>query len=253
MVDPAAKLADDVSVGAFAFVGPQVRLARGVVVRPHAHICGRTSIGAGSRVFPFAVVGDEPQDKDFPRNVDTELVIGERNEIREHCSIHRGTPAGGGATRIGNDNLFMNGSHVGHDAQIGSQVIVASNAALGGHCELQDYAVIGGLCGVHQFARIGESAIVGGLSGVSQDAPPFSMVVGERARITGINKVGLRNRGFSLTVRREIKRAYQLVFHSELRLTVAIARIREEGLASAEVARLLDFLSSSKRGVSRFR
>lgn len=252
MVDPAAKLADDVEVGAYAVVGPQVELGPGVEVRPHAHIRGRTTIGAHTRIFPFAVVGEEPQDKDFPKNGATELRIGERNVIREHSSIHLGTPEGGGCTLIGDDNLFMNGSHVGHDAQIASQIIVASNVALGGHCEIQDFAVIGGLCGVHQFARIGESAIVAGLSGVARDAPPFSMVAGERTTLRGINKVGLRRRGFSPAVCREIKRAYHIIFYSELRLEVALKRVREEGLACEEVGRLLNFLATpSPRGFSR--
>ena len=249
-VDPSAKLADDVVVGAFAVVGPEVQLDEGVELRPHALVTGRTRIGPRTRIFPFAVVGEEPQDKSFSGE-STQLIIGADNVIREHCAIHVGTAKGGGATRIGEDNLIMNGVHVGHDAQIASHCIVASHVAIGGHVELQDYAIIGGLSGVHQFARIGESAMVAALAGVTKDAPPYAIVAGERATTRGVNVIGLRRRGFSAEVRQEIKRAYQVLFHSKLRMELAIARVREEGLDSPEVGRLLDFLQSSERGVSR--
>lgn len=251
VVDPGAKLAEDVEIGAFVVVGPDVVLQAGVELRPHSHVRGHTALGERTRVFPFAVVGEEPQDRGFDPETQTELKVGADNVIREHVSIHVGTPGGRASTLIGNNNLFMNGSHVGHDSTIGDQVIIASNVALGGHCEIQDHAVIGGLCGVHQFTRVGESVMVAGLAGVAQDAPPFSLVAGERTTIRGINAVGIRRRGFSLEVRREIKRAYHIVFHSKLRLEVALDRIREEGLASEEVARLVRFLETSERGFSR--
>ncbi|MGI9431836.1 MAG: acyl-ACP--UDP-N-acetylglucosamine O-acyltransferase [Myxococcota bacterium] len=251
VVDPAAKVADDVKIGAYAVVGPHVELQAGVELRPHCHVRGHTRVGERTRIFPFSVVGEEPQDKGFDPETETELRIGSDNVIREHVSIHLGTPEGNGCTTIGDDNLFMNGSHVGHDSEIGDHVIVASNVALGGHCEVQDFAVIGGLCGVHQFARVGESVMVAGLAGVAQDAPPFSLVAGERTTIRGINAVGIRRRGFSPAVRREIKRAYHIVFHSKLRLEVALDQIKEEGLASDEVARLVHFLETSERGFSR--
>ena len=251
LVDPSAKIADDVQIGAYAVVGPHVVLQEGVELRPHCHVRGHTAVGERTRIFPFAVVGEEPQDKGFDPETETGLRIGKDNVIREHVSIHLGTPGGRGWTAIGDDNLFMNGSHVGHDSLIGDHVIVATNVALGGHCEIQDYSVIGGLCGVHQFTRVGESVMVAGLSGVAQDAPPFSLVAGERTTIRGINAVGLRRRGFAPEVRREIKRAYHIVFHSKLRLEVALERIREEGLASNEVARLVRFLETSARGFSR--
>lgn len=251
VVDPSAKLAEGVLIGAYAVVGSHVELHEGVELRPHAHVRGHTTVGARTRIFPFTVVGEEPQDKGFDPAMETELHVGEDNVIREHVSIHLGTPGGGGATRIGNDNLFMNGSHVGHDAKIGDHVIVASNSALGGHCEIQDYAVIGALTGVHQFTRVGESVMVAGLAGVAQDAPPFSLVAGERTTIRGLNAVGIRRRGFSPEVRKELKRAYHIFFHSKLRLEVAFERVREEGLASAEVGRLVHFLETSERGFSR--
>jgi UDP-N-acetylglucosamine acyltransferase len=250
IVDPGAKLADDVTVGAYAVIGPQVELGPGVEVRSHAYITGWTTVGARSRIFPFVVLGEEPQDKGFAGE-STKLEIGCDTVIREHTSIHVGTPKGGGCTRVGDDNLIMNGVHIGHDAQIGSHCIIASHVAIAGHAEMHDYAVIGGLSGVHQFARIGESAMVAGLSGVAQDVPPFSLVAGERTSIRGINVVGLRRRGFPPEVRRQIKRAYQLLFHSKLRLEVAVERVRAEGLSSAEVGRLLAFVEGSSRGVGR--
>lgn len=250
VVDPGAKLADDVVVGPYAIVGPEVELAPRVELRPHAHVCGRTRIGEGTRIFSFAVVGEDPQDKDFSGET-TELVIGCENVIREHASIHVGTAKGGGATRLGDDNLIMSGVHIGHDCQIGSHCIIASQSAIAGHVEVGDYAVIGGLCGVHQFARIGESVMVGGLTGVTKDAPPFSIVAGERATTRGVNVIGLRRRGFSSEVRSQIKRAFHILFTSKLRFEVGLAQVRDEGLECDEVQRLLAFVETSERGVSR--
>ena len=250
VVDPRAKLAEDVRVGAFVVVGPEVELASGVEVRPHAHVWGRTSVGERTRIFPFAVLGEEPQDKSFSGE-ETALVIGRDNVLREHVTIHVGTHRGGGCTRIGDDNLIMNGVHVGHDTQIGSHCIIASQCAIAGHVAIGDFAVVGGLSGVHQFARIGESAMVAALSGVTKDAPPFALVAGGRATTRGLNSVGLRRRDFSAESQRQIKRAFQLLFGSKLRLEEALARILGEGLDAPEVSRLVRFVESSERGVSR--
>lgn len=231
-------------------IGPGVVLEAGVEVRPHALINGQTRIGPRTRIFPFAVLGEEPQDKTFSGEA-TQLIVGADNIVREHVTIHVGTAKGGGCTRIGDDNFIMNGVHIAHDVQLGSHVIVASQAAIAGHAEIQDYAVIGGLSGVHQHARVGESAMVGALTGITLDAPPFALVSGERGPLRGVNVIGLRRRGFSREVRREIKRAYQLLFWSRLRLEDAIAAVRSEGFVSPEVKRLVAFIESSERGVSR--
>lgn len=231
-------------------IGPEVVLGEGVEVRPHALVTGQTRVGARTRIFPFAVLGEEPQDKSFSDEA-TELVIGADNVLREHVTIHVGTASGGGCTRIGDDNFIMNGVHIAHDVVVGSHVIVASQVAIAGHAEVQDYAVIGGLSGVHQHARVGESAMVGALSGVTLDAPPFALVSGDRATLRGVNAVGLRRRGFGAEIRQEIKRAYHLLFGSKLRREEALAKARAAGFASAEVERLLAFVEASPRGVSR--
>jgi UDP-N-acetylglucosamine acyltransferase len=250
VVDRRAKLADDAVIGPYCTVGPEVELGPGVVLKSHVHVTGQTTLGARTRVFPFVVLGEEPQDKPYAGE-ETALAIGADNVIREHASIHVGTPRGGGCTRIGDDNLIMNGVHIGHDAQIGSNITVASHVAIAGHACIGDYAVIGGLSGIHQFARVGESAMVGALSGVTLDAPPFSLVSGERAKLRGLNVVGLRRRGIAAQIREELKRAYHILFHSKLRLAPALERARAERFASDEVRRLLAFFDSSERGVSR--
>jgi UDP-N-acetylglucosamine acyltransferase len=250
VVDRRAKLAEDVVVGPFCTVGPEVELGPGVELRSNVHVVGRTTVGPRTRVFPFVVLGEEPQDKAFTGEA-TALVIGADNVIREHSSIHVGTPRGGGCTRIGDDNLIMNGAHIGHDAQIGSHVIVASHVAIAGHVVVENFATIGGLSGVHQYARIGESAMVAALSGVTLDAPPFALVAGERATLRGLNVVGLKRRGVAAEVRDELKRAFHVLFFSKLRLEPALDRVRAANFKSDEVARLVAFFEMSERGVSR--
>jgi len=250
VVESGAKLAESVRVGAQAYVGPAVELAAGVEIRGHAHITGRTTIGECSRIFPFAVLGEEPQDQSFAGE-SSELVLGRENQIREHAVVHAGTSSGGGCTRLGDQNLVMNGVHIGHDSQVGSDVIIASLCAVAGHVRIEDHARIGGLSGIHQFARIGESSMVAAMSGVSQDVPPFALVSGNRAALSGLNVIGMRRRGFERDARRAIKHAYHLVFNSKLRLEDALERARAECGDSAEVARLLAFLESSERGFVR--
>jgi UDP-N-acetylglucosamine acyltransferase len=250
VVEPGAKLAEDVEIGAHGYVGAEVELAAGVVLRPHVCVTGRTTIGERTRIFPFAVLGEEPQDKSFSGE-STRLAVGRDTTIREHAVIHVGTQKGGGCTRIGDDTLIMNGVHVGHDGQIGSHVIIASLCALAGHVRIEDHAVVGGLTGIHQFVRVGESAMVAATSAVSQDVPPFALVSGDRARLSGLNAVGLRRRGFSPETRRQIHRAYHLIFHSKLRFAAAAERVRTEIQGCAEVDRLLRFLESSERGFVR--
>lgn len=250
VVDPRAKLAEGVEVGPFSYVGPDVELGENVVLQSHAVVTGHTHLGAGSRIFPFASVGGEPQDKKFAGEP-TRLAIGRDNVIRENATIHVGTPAGGGCTRLGDDNLIMNGAHIAHDCQIGSHTIIASFCGIAGHVEVQDHAVLGAFTGVHQFARVGESVMTAANSMLSLDAPPFAMVAGDRARLVGINLVGLRRRGLDRAAVQRLKRAYHLIFHAKLRLEPALAAVREELGEEGEVGRLLRFLEASERGFVR--
>ncbi len=250
VVDPGAELAASVEVGPLAVIGPHVELAEDVVVGPHAAILGRTRIGAGSRIHPFACLGGPPQDLEAAGD-ETRLEVGERNLIREHVTIHVGTRAGGGCTRIGDDNFIMNAAHIAHDCRIGSRCTIASFSGLAGHVEVGDHAVLGAYTGVHQFGRIGEAVMTASNTKLSLDAPPFSLVAGDRARWMGINHVGLKRRGLSRERQQQIKRAFHLLFQSQLRLEDALESVREELKGAQDVERLLGFLETSERGFCR--
>jgi UDP-N-acetylglucosamine acyltransferase len=250
VIDPCAKIADDVEVGPYVVIGDGVELASGVVVGSHAHIEGSTVVGAGTRIFPFAVIGTEPQVRGYSGRTSA-LIIGRNNVIREYAAIHVGTGDGGGCTRIGDDNLIMNNVHIAHDCQVGSHCIIATFTALAGHVVVEDYAVFGAMTGVHQHTRIGESAFTGANSMVSMDAAPFSRVAGDRARFIGLNSVGLDRRGFAPEVVATLRHAFHLLFQSKLRFEIAAARVERECGDSPEATRLLDFLRRSERGFIR--
>jgi len=250
VVDPAAELAAGVEVGPFAVIGPEARLGEGVRIDAHACVLGRTTIGARTRVYSHACLGGEPQDR-FPDGEPQALEIGCDNRIREFVTIHVGTERGGGRTRLGDDNLVMNNAHIAHDCQVGDHCIITGPGGLAGHVVIEDHAVLGAFTGVHQFCRVGESTMCAGNAKLRKDAPPFSMVAGDGARVVGINIVGLRRRGFAEETIREIKHAFHLLFNSRLRLQDGLKRVREEIPASPEVNRLLTFLEESQRGVCR--
>jgi UDP-N-acetylglucosamine acyltransferase len=250
VVEPGAVLADDVVVGPYAVIGPEVELGEAVVVDAHASVFGRTRVGSRTRVFPYACIGGEPQDRAF-EGESTSLEIGSDNVIREHATIHVGTPQGGACTRIGDDNLIMNAAHVAHDCRIGSHCIIASFCGLAGHVTVGDHAVLGAYTGVHQFSRVGESVMAASNAKLSQDAPPFAMVAGDRARLVGVNSMGLRRRNFSKESVRAVKHAFHILFHSRLRLEAALLRVHDELGGSPEVRRLVCFLESSERGFCR--
>ncbi|MCC6642668.1 MAG: acyl-ACP--UDP-N-acetylglucosamine O-acyltransferase [Deltaproteobacteria bacterium] len=250
LVDPRARLGEGVRVGPWSIVGPDVTLGDGVEIGPHVVVTGKTTIGPRTRLFPFAAVGGEPQDKSSAGEA-TELLIGADNVIREHVTIHAGTPRGGGATHVGDDNLIMNGSHIGHDCRVGSHCILAAFTGLAGHVVVEDHVVLGGYTGVHQFARIGESVMAAANAKVSKDCVPFSLIAGDRARLVGVNVVGLRRRGFDPETVRAIRQAFHVLFHSKLRFETALARVREEATGSPEVQRLVAFLEKSERGFTR--
>ena len=249
VVDPGAKLADDVELGPYSVVGDGVELASGVKVSSHVILVGRTTVGARTRIFPFSVIGEEPQVQGVEG--ETSLHIGRDNIIREYASIHAGSPIGEGCTRIGDGNFILNNVHIAHDCQIGSGCIIASFSAMAGHVVVEDYAVLGAMVGIHQFCRIGESSFTGASTKLSKDVAPFSKVMGERAHFAGVNSVGMKRRGFPPEKIAELKHAYHLLFQSKLRLAPAMQRVERECGGSPEVRRLLDFLTSSKRGVTR--
>ncbi len=243
-----AELASDVEVGPYAVIGPHVRIGPGSWLGPHAVVEGRTTLGARTRVFQFASVGAPPQDLKY-RGEPSTLELGDDNTIREYVTLQPGTTEGGLVTRIGSGCLFMASAHVGHDCRVGDHVILANGAALGGHVVVEDYAIVGALAGVHQFVRIGESALCAAGAMVSLDVPPFCIAAGDRARLYGLNTVGLRRRGISRESRAALKHAYRLLFQGEQSWRRRIDAVRGELGGVPEVARLLAFLGGSQRGV----
>ncbi len=247
-VAPGAVLGPGVRVGPYCVVGPQVRLGARTVLHSHVVIQGDTVLGSDNQLFPFCSVGQLPQDLKF-RGEPTRLLVGDRNTIREHVTLHVGTAGGGGVTRIGSDNLFMAGAHVAHDCQVGSHTIFANAATLAGHVEVGDFATIGAFCGVHQFCRVGPYAFLGGYTVATQDVLPFSKTVGNRARIYGANTIGLERRGFSPERVLALRQAFRLLLASRLNTSDALQRIEAEGPHTDDVRLLVDFIRSSPRGV----
>lgn len=236
------------SIGPFCTIGPEVVLGSGVTLDSHVVIDGRTSVGDETRIFPFVSIGLAPQDLKYGGEP-TRVEIGRGNQIREFVTIHRGTAGGGGLTSIGDGNLFMAQAHVAHDCHIGSEVIMANAATLAGHVEIADRANIGAYSGVHQYCRVGFEAFVGGYSVVVKDAPPFAIIQGNHARCFGLNRVGLKRRGYSAEVIENLHHAYRLLLSSKLNTTQAIERIKAEVEGCAEVDMVVEFFETSKRGV----
>jgi UDP-N-acetylglucosamine acyltransferase len=214
IIAPGATLADDVVIGPFCILGERVELGAGVRLMSHVVVEGRTTIGEGTRIFPFASIGFEPQDLKY-RGEDSSLIIGRNNTIREYVTMNPGTEGGGMETRVGDHGLFMVGVHVAHDCQIGDHVIMANNATLAGHVVVEDFALLGGLSAVHQFVRIGRHAMIGGMSGVERDVIPYGQVMGDRARLSGLNIIGMQRHGFSREDIQGLRSAYQFLFSAE--------------------------------------
>jgi UDP-N-acetylglucosamine acyltransferase len=211
IVDPGATIGEGVEIGPYCCIGPRVVLADEVVLRSHVVVGGITEIGSRTEIFPFASIGLEPQDLKY-KGEESRLVVGTDNRIREYVTFNPGTEGGGMLTQVGNGCLFMVGAHVAHDCRIGDHVIMANNATLAGHVEIGDYAIIGGLSAVHQFVRIGAHAMVGGMTGVDHDVIPYGAVMGERGRLTGLNLIGVRRRGFSKSQIAALRSAYRMLF-----------------------------------------
>ena len=246
IVAEGAELGQDVSIGAFCRVGANVRLGDGVRLDSHCVVDGYTTLGAGVRVFPFAVVGSEPQDKKFAGEITT-LTVGDRTVIREHATLNPGTATGCGRTVVGSDCLLMVGTHIAHDCLLGNHIILANNATLAGHVEIGDYAVLGGLCAVQQFVRIGQSAMIGGMSGVENDVIPYGLVMGNRASLSGLNLVGLDRRGFSKDQIRTIQQFYKKLFEGEGVWATRLAEVTAEYVDEAAVQPILEFIASNSK------
>ena len=253
IIDPGAELDSSVKVGPYVIIEKRVKIGRDTVIKPHSVISGPTTIGAGNVIGPFATVGAPPQDLKY-KGEDTELVVGDNNQIREYVSIHRGTVTDKGVTIVGSGNLLMGYVHIAHDCVIGNSAILANAATLAGHVQVDDHAIIGGLVAVHQFTRIGSYSYIGGLSGISKDVAPYVIVSGTRKhmRVSGINKVGLRRRGFDNDTLKKLDRAYKIIFMSpELLLQDALEQAAIEIVDCESVNHLIDFFRTSKQGVIR--
>lgn len=248
VVSPTARLGAGCRIGPYTIIGAEVTLGDGVQIESHCVVDGRTRIGDETYIYPFVSVGLPPQDLKFAGE-STETEIGRRNRIREFVTIHRGTTGGGGLTKIGDDCFIMAQAHIAHDCLIGNQVIMANAATLAGHVVVADGANIGAYSGVHQFCRVGREAYVGGYSVVVKDALPFALTVGNHAKCYGLNKVGVRRRGYSRETIAQLHHAFHLLLSAKLNTTQALDRIREEIRGSSEVDYLVQFIEDSKRGI----
>ena len=238
----------DCTIGAFTVVGSKVVLADRVRIDSHVIIDGSTTIGSDTHVFPFASIGLAPQDLKY-KGEDTLVVIGERNLIHEYVTVHRGTPTGRGVTTIGSDCLLMVQSHIAHDCTVGSDVIMANAATLGGHVEIGDRVNIGGLSGIHQFCRVGREAFVGGSSIAVKDVMPYSLIQGNHAKCYGMNRIGVRRRGYSQETIAKLNHAFHVLLTAKLNTTQALERIKSEITGDEQVDLLIDFIETSRRGV----
>lgn len=247
IVDPKAKIADDVTIGAFSIIGPDVVIRSGTTIASHCLIEGKTTIGKNNEIFSHAALGTIPQDLKF-EGEDVELIIGDNNKIREFTLFNPGTKGGGGVTRIGNGNLFMGYTHVAHDCIIGDACVFANVATLAGHVEVEDFVVVGGLSAIHQFCRLGTQAMIGGGSIIVQDIPPFCNTEGNRATIRGLNLTGLRRRLNNRSDINDIKKAYKKLFESGQPLNESASEILESS-DNEYVKKLANFILNTKRGI----
>jgi len=239
-----AEIAPDVEIGAYTVVGPGVRIGAGTWIGPHVVIEGPTTLGRDNKIFQFASIGAAPQDLKY-RGEPTRLEIGDRNFFRENCTINRGTTKDQLVTRIGSDNLFMAGSHVGHDCVIGSHCVFANYATLGGHVELGDWVHMGGFSGVHQFCKVGAHAFIANNTAVTRDVPPFVMAVGRPAEPHSVNAEGLKRRGYTAVQIRNIRDAYKILYRSRLKLVEATEQLTQRAITQPELAPLVAFLNES--------
>lgn len=241
IIDPAAKIGNGAIVGPYCTVGPDVELDTGVELISHVSIAGRTKIGTNTRIFPFASIGHQPQDLKYSGEP-SELIIGANNVIREQVTMNPGTEGGGMVTKVGDNCLFMVGAHVAHDCIIGDHSILVNNATLAGHVKIGEFAIIGGLSAIHQFVRIGRHAMIGGMSGVEHDVIPYGSVIGNRARLSSLNLIGLKRRNFSRDQIHEMRKAYRLIFAAEGTLNERLADVAEDFTENEAVMEIVDFI-----------
>ncbi len=247
-VDPAANLEASAEVGPYCVVGPEVSIGARTRLIAHIFMDGPTTVGEDNIFYPYSTVGVEPQDLKY-RGERTRTEVGHRNQVREFCTIHRGTEAGGSLTRIGDDNLLQAYAHVAHDCLVGSHCILSHSATLGGHVTVRDHAIVGAHCGVHQFCEIGDHCYIGGYSVITQDVLPYSLVVSDRApRIRTVNRVGLERRGFPDSTIRALHQVFRILKSKDLNTDQALARIADEVAHIPEVANVIEFISRSRRG-----
>lgn len=250
IIDPKASIEEDVYIGPFCIVGEGVTLKKGTRLISNVIIEGNTGIGENCQIYPFASIGLPPQDLKY-KGEKTGVKIGSNSIIREYATIHRASVGGDGITEIGNNNFLMAYVHIAHDCKIGSNVVMANLATLAGHVVVEDYAFIGGVVAIHQFTRIGAYAMVGGFSGVGQDIPPYTMASGPRAKLFGLNSIGLKRHGFSDSTINELKKVYKILFREKLTLKEALKKVQKDFPQSKEINYLVEFIEKNKRGICR--
>ena len=256
MIDPRAvvsaqaELAPDVEVGPFSVIGPNVHIGARTRIASHVVINGPTTIGADTQIFQFASIGDAPQDKKY-QGEPTRLEIGERNVFREFCTANRGTTHDQGVTRIGSDNLFMAYTHVAHDCQVGSHIVMANCATLGGHVQLGDWVIMGGFAGIHQFSKVGVHAFIANNAAVTRDVPPYIVAVGQPAAPHSVNSEGLKRRGFTPEQISHIREAYRILYRRDLPLGDAVRDLSALAMTQPEVKAFVDFIATSTRSLIR--
>jgi UDP-N-acetylglucosamine acyltransferase len=251
IIDSKAEISEGVEIGPYSVIEKNVLIGEGTKIGPHVVIREGTYIGKQCQISQFASIGEAPQSVGY-KGEKTSLQIGDHNIIREFVTLHRGTIKGGGKTVIGNENFLMAYSHVAHDCQIGNQVVMANGATLAGHILIEDFAIIGGLSAIHQFCRVGTYAIIGGITGVLLDIPPYTKAQGDRAKLFGLNTIGLKRANFSEETLKALKKAYRIIFRSSLTLEKAMKRVVEDEISQTpEVQHFLQFIQCSKRGITR--
>ncbi len=248
IVDKNAKIGKDVYIGPYVVIEDKVEIGDGCKIDAFANIKKYTKLGKNNHIYAYACIGGPPQDLKF-KGEETYLIVGDENCIREYVTLHRGTEHGGGVTKIGSRCLIMAYAHVAHDCILEDEVIMANAASLAGHVIIEQGAILGGLSAVHQFVRIGKYSYIGGMTGVAQDVPPYTLVAGERGTMRGLNVIGLRRRGFSSKNIKNLKKAYRILWRSGLKKEEAIKKVLEEIPDDPHVATLIDFVKRSERGI----